>query len=146
MTFLSIGFGGFGLALTSALRLQTFGFSHSRLQVGCTHWSPGLQFQLHCGLAQRLSQALGCGQSAWHAGGLQIVLHLGHSECSHCVVGQMTAHFGGSHFHWQEERLIRPHAVWHCGGAQVGVQVSSHPADPQFHLHCGWQPTLLLSS
>jgi len=134
--------GTLGLALVSAFMLQTLGPLQSSLHCGCAQASEGLQFQLHCGSAQRLSQLLE--QTVWQSGGPQMVLHFGHSSCSHCVVGHTTAHLGGPHLWWHIESSRVPQDVSHFGGAQTGLQTWSHPP-PQLHVHLGWQPLALLS-
>mmetsp|Transcript_34084 Transcript_34084/g.101265 ORF Transcript_34084/g.101265 Transcript_34084/m.101265 type:complete len:240 (-) Transcript_34084:74-793(-) len=118
------------------LKSHIFAPPQVRLQRGFSH-CPGVHFQEHCGSEHLLSHC--SEQIVSHFGGPQTVLHCGQSPCSQCIEGQTMAHFGGSHFWVQVARLMDPHAVSHCGGAQTGSQTSSQSASPQVHQHFGWQ-------
>jgi hypothetical protein len=114
-----------------------FGESHFISQTGFTsHSVDALQFQEHCGSAHLLWQLWP--HSVVHFAGAQTVWHLGQFPCSQCVLGQTTAHLGGSHLWWQVAGFIARQAVSHCGGAQVASQTSSHFDGGGAHDHQQW--------
>jgi len=118
------GMSGTLVTLPSNFSRQAWKPEHDILQSGFGQF-PALHFQVHCGCVHTLWHGAAL-QLVVQAGGLQRVLHFGHSplgQSAACnkAVGHKTAHFGLLQRVLHLSAVLE-HNVSHLGGKQSGSQ------------------------